>query len=598
MAENKEDIFLIEAKKRFEASESAENENRRLALEDISFVWDLGDGQWNPADKTERSNEQRPCLTVNLLQKIVLSLIGDQRQNRPKIKVRPVDDNADVETAKIYDHIISHIHYNSLANLAQDKAYEQALAGGFGFYRLDVEYIPNTFQQEIKVVRIPNQFSVHLDQAANEYDFSDMDFAFVTERIKRDDFKRKYPNNDPVPFDSSGIGEDTVSWAGEDDLLIAEYWYREYKKVTLVELDNGETVRLVGGLTKKAITDAGFKILQERVQDDYVIMWCKLTGNEILEKPREWQGRFIPIIPVLGIEVNIDGKRYLKSVVRDAKDPQRIYNFEVSASIEHIATSTKAPWLATDKQVAGNEHVWEQANKKTLAYLPYKHQQGVPPPQRVAPAAIPTGSTNSAAIAKNDIQEVTGMPNVSVGRESTDRSGVMLQARRQQGSTITYTFIDNLIRATIYEGRVLVDLIPHIYNDYRILRILGEDGNEQEVEINRPTLDIGTGRISIANDITVGKYDIQVDVNASYLTRRMEAVESYLGVMQYAPSIAPYIVDIVAENMDAPGSEKLAERARKLLPPQLQEEGGAGGAAGAPVDFSNIPVDQPVPLAG
>jgi hypothetical protein len=569
-AEN--DEFLIEAKKRYEASESAENENRRLALEDISFVWDLGDGQWNPADKTERANERRPCLTVNLLQKIVLSLIGDQRQNRPKIKVRPVDDNADVKTAETYDSIIRHIHYNSLANLAHDKAYEQALAGGFGFYRLDVEYIPDSFQQEIKVIRIPNQFSVHLDQTANEYDFSDMDYAFVTERIKREEFKRKYPKSDPVPFDASGTGENTYSWSGEEDVLVAEYWYREYKKITIVELENGEVVRLVGGITKKIIEDSGRIIIQEREQDDYVIMWCKLTGNDILEKPREWLGRYIPIIPVLGIEVNVDGKRYLKSVVRDAKDPQRIYNYEVSAGIEHISASTKAPWLVTDKQIDKNQHIWEQANK-------------------------PTGSVNAAAIAKDDIQEVTGMPNVSIGRESTDRSGIMLQARKQQGSTITYTFIDNLIRAAIYEGRVLVDLIPHIYNDYRVLRILGEDGSEQEVAINRPVMDFGTGRISIENDITTGKYDIQVDVNASYLTRRMEAVESYLGIMQYAPSIAPYIVDIVADNLDAPGSQKLAERARKLLPPQLQEE-QPGGVAGPQVNFDDIPVDQPVPMAG
>jgi hypothetical protein len=103
-----EQDLLEQARKRFALAVEAESENRKEALEDMRFR--SGD-QWPAEIRNAREQDRRPCLTINRLPQFSRQIINDIRQNRPSIKVNPVDDQADVETAKIQQGIIRHIEY-------------------------------------------------------------------------------------------------------------------------------------------------------------------------------------------------------------------------------------------------------------------------------------------------------------------------------------------------------------------------------------------------------------------------------------------------------------------------------------------------------
>ena len=203
VAQSKITEFLGKALKRHRKAVVAEGTNRRTALESIKFT----DGeQWPNKIKTERDAEGRPCLTNNLLRKFVKQLAGDIRQNIPSIKIKPIDDLADVKGASVRQELVRNIEQQSGAAATYALGAEQALDGGFGYWRVLTEWTPKAFTQDIKIKAIHNRFTVYLDPAAQEYTSEDGGWGFITEVVDRDDFKEQYGNEDIGSFaEESGI---------------------------------------------------------------------------------------------------------------------------------------------------------------------------------------------------------------------------------------------------------------------------------------------------------------------------------------------------------------------------------------------------------
>lgn len=568
------------AKKRFQYCAEAESDIRKQALDDLQFL--VGD-QWPDGVQRQRQQDGRPCLTINKLPQFVHQVTNDQRQNRPSIQINPVDDKGDIETAEVIQGIIRHIENDSGADAAYDTAFSSACAGGFGYIRVITEYAGvMSFEQNIKILRVLNPFMVYLDPSYTEPDGADAKWGFVMEDYTREDYKEAFPDSELTGTDdwrSVGDGE----WVTEDNCRVVEYFYKESKDEEISLMSDG-SVYISKNLPD--ILPSGplgqIKVVSKRTTQITRIHWVKMNGVEILERT-DWPGIYIPIIPVLGDEYNVDGKRILKGIVRDAKDPQRQYNYMASAATEGVALAPKAPFVAAAGQLEGFERDWQQANVKNQSVLQYKPVvaggQMMPPPQRMTAEPAIQAINLLLMHASDDMKATTGIYDASLGARSNETSGKGILARQGQSQTGNFHFVDNLSRAIRHLGRVLLDIIPKVYDTQRVMRIIGEDGTQKVVGLSpaaqRDQAMVMAG-VQKIYDITVGEYDVTISTGPGYQTKRQEAVVSQLQLAQSYPPLMGIAGDLIVKNMDWPGAQKISERLHQMLPPQLQSEEDTG----------------------
>lgn len=567
--------LIDEAIERYQQSESYESENRKAGLDDLKFV---NGEQWPDAIKRQREAEFRPCQTINKLPAFIRQVTNDARQNRPCIKVHPVDSGADVETAVVLQGLIKHIEYDSNADVAYDTALESAARIGFGYWRILTEFqSPTSFDQCIKIRRIRNPFMVRLDPNAQEPDASDSKWGMIVDDMPKALFKAEYPNAEAGNFDVSSAGEAVKDWFGGETVRVAEYFRVEESPATLLMLSDGTITykdELPAGLP------SGITVINERESTRHKVAWYKITGCEVLER-REWAGRWIPIVPMYGDEVDIEGKVTRSGLVRFSKDAQRMYNYWKTTETELIALAPKAPFIGVEGQFEGHEDKWESANTVSYPYLEYVPVSLggtlAPAPSRQPFAGPPAGVITAALSASDDIKSTTGIYDASLGSRSNETSGKAIMARQREGDVGNFHYTDNQARSLRHTGRILIDLIPHIYDSQRVVRIIGEDGKADMAELNKPLEqpqeDPETGAIkTILNDMRMGIYDVTVSVGPSYTTQRQEAAEAMAQMAQSWPKLMEIAGDKVIGSMDWPGSEEIAERVKRTIPPQLLGE--------------------------
>lgn len=556
--------FLGLALERFDMAEQAERQTREKGLDDLKF---RAGEQWPENIQNSRTVDQRPCLTINRIPQFVRQVTNDARHNRPSVKVSPVDDGGDQEIAKIINGIFRHIEVSSNADIAYDTAVEAQVTMGFGYFRVVTKYVDETsFEQEIAIQRIKNAFTVYFDPGCSEPDYSDANWAFIVDEMTKENFKSEFPDSAMASMeDFQSVGDHAPGWADGNSIRVAEYFVREHDERWLYQLDDGSIVEEV---------PKGAKVANKRRIRVPKIMWYKINAIEILEK-QEWAGKWIPIIPVLGDDLDVDGKRELIGLVRFAQDPQRMLNYWVTAQTEAIALAPKAPWLLAAGQMKGFEDIWQTANIKTSSHLPYNPISidgvSVPPPQRMTAEPPVQAMAQASLQASQYLKDVTGIYDASLGQGGTEVSGKAIQARQTQSNISNFHFIDNLSRSLKHLGRILVDLIPKIYDTERIVRIIGADGSTDTVTVNKQTMDPMTGIQKVENDITVGRYDVVVDIGPSYATKRQQSADSMIQVSQAYPALWQLAGDLMVGNFDWPGADALSERLKLALPPQIQQ---------------------------
>lgn len=565
----KDQKILEKAKKRFNIAADAETQRRSDALDDLRFR--AGD-QWPEAIKNERNLDGRPSLTINRIPQFVHQITNEQRQNRPSIKISPCDSKADVETAKVIEGLVRNIQNVSKADVAYDSAFESAVTMGFGYFRVSVDYDDvMSFNQQILIKQIPNAFSVYLDPSANEPDGSDANWSFVFEDMDKDEYMVQYPDSEMSQMsDWSSIGDEYPGWIDKNTCRVAEYYCKDFETIEIFNTPDGikksdELSEEMRNLLRRA--------KRSRFTQVPTVRWYKINGIEILEESvfaAPWQ----PIVPVYGDRLNIDGEWILESIVRHAKDPQRMVNYWSSAETEAIALAPKAPYIAEEGQIPEEyENIWKNANRKNYAYLPYRaksidgHLVGAPQRNTYEPAI--NAITQARAQSIDDLKATTGIYDASLGNRSNENSGVAIARRNVQSQTANFHYVDNLSRAMRQAGRIIVALIPTIYDAPRTERILGEDGSEELIAINQI---FKKGGQDVEHDLTVGKYDVVVETGPSFATKRQEAMAVLMDFMKAIPTLAPQIADLIAGTMDAPGAKELQERLRKLLAPGLIED--------------------------
>jgi hypothetical protein len=587
--------ILATARARLDMAVSALAESREDEIDDLRFYAGSPDNHWQwPADVLAtrgavqgQTINARPCLTINKLPQHVRQVTNDQRQNRPGAKVIPVDDNADVEVADIFNGMIRHIEYISDADVAYDTACENQVSYGEGYLRLLTEYCDdNTFDQDIKIGRVRNSFSVYMDPTIQDPTGADAKWCFVTEDVTKAEFERMYPDASPITtLQSLGVGDQSISnWLNEDTIRLADYYYIDFDRTTL-NLYPGNATAFEGTPEDKQLRAIYGKPKKSRESDRPKVKYCKINGYEILEE-REWAGKYIPVIRIVGNEFEVDGRLYVSGLVRNAKDAQRMYNYWVSQEAEMLALAPKAPFIGYGGQFEGYETNWKTANTQNWPYLEVNPDvtdgQGgmLPLPQRAQPPMASSGLLQAKAGASEDIKSTTGQYNASLGMGSNERSGKAILARQREGDVGTYHYGDNLARGVRHVARQLVDLIPKIYDTQRIARIIGEDGETKMIKINpeqqQPVNKIVDERGIVMEKIYnpgVGKYDVVAITGPGYATKRQEALEAMAQLLQGNPQLWAVAGDLFVKNMDWPGAQEMSKRFAKTIDPKFLSDG-------------------------
>jgi hypothetical protein len=570
---SKDDKVLQRARKRFAAAKAAWDENRRWYREDIEFA--LMGKQW-PDEAIALRGKDRPMLVINRIPSFARQVVNDARQNKPSIKVRPADSQADPHTADIYNGLIRNIEQSSNAEVAYDTALESAVYGGFGFFRVDVDYsADDTFDKDLHIERIANALTVYPDPRGEAADSSDWRYCFVTELVPREEFEATYGDAaDAHDWTADGDAGDDADWYEDDCIRVAEYWERVEVMRPVVLLSTGEVIGR-DEYDKQPELWGGAQVVEQREVRSFKVRHYVLTGTAVLEE-QEWAGRYIPIIPVWGVEVIDEGKRRFRSMTREVADAQRMYNYWRSAATELVALAPKAPWIGPVGSFDSDPN-WKTANTGTHQYLEYDPQPGQPGPQRQPFAGVPAGALQEALSASDDMKAIVGIYDASLGARSNETSGRAILARQREGDVSNFHWIDNLSRAIRHAGRVLIDLIPAVYDRERIVRVLGEDGSPRTVAINGPDPDDPTRPVY---ELARGTYDLTVDVGPAYTTKRDEAANFILETMRANPATAPLLMDVLARNLDIPEADTVAKRFKAMLPPPiaaLEQQQEAGG---------------------
>lgn len=591
-----DDALIGEAIKFLEERASCESENRAEAKDDLEFL--EGSGQWPAMIKAMRQAEGRPCLTINTLPAMLHQVTNDLRQNRPSIKVHPVDDGADVKTAEVMQGLIRHIEYDSNAQVATITAAAGAAANGFGYWMILPDYESDTsFDQVLRFHRIRNPFTVY-PGPHQEPDGSDMMRCLIVDDMPRPDFIRQYPKATATANSlPGGIGNRAPGWTTDLTVRVGMYFRIECKPAKLCLWSDGTT----GYKDELPDMPEGVTLLKERDSERRKLMVYKITGEEVLERT-EIMCNWIPVFPVYGDELDINGKVYRSGLIRHAKDPARMYNFWMTSATEEVSLRPKTPYIGAEGQFEGYEDEWGSANRVSHAYLQYKpvdlNGTLAPPPQRQPMADVPAGVLAMAAHARDNIKATSGLFDASLGARGSATSGKQELAQQREGDTAQYHYADNLKITQRHAGRCMLWMIPYYYDAPRVIRILGEDEQPQHVKINEPfetgKVDPETQAVETAlHDLTVGKYDCTITSGPSYTTMRQEAAESMISVSQSFPELWKIAGDKMVSAMDWPGADGIAQRIARTIPPEIRgDEDGEPAPAMVQTPNGPIPPEQ------
>jgi hypothetical protein len=571
--------LLKRVKDRYKIMAEFDHDNRQRAMEDLKFA-NLPGEQWDYNMKQERG--KRPCYEFNKTRISVKRVINDMRSNRPGAKVRATE-NGDPQIAEISEGLIRNIAEQSDFETITDYEAEYQVAAGMCAWRVNTKYThDDAFNQEIVVEPFRNPFTVYSDPQCRDLLKRDARDWIVTEKIAKSSFEERWPDATVVEFQGSGDGDeydDEGDWTSEKTVRIAEYWYKKPMKKEIWEVifapkEEGEepSTKIVDSTTDEARGIDPQQIKRRRTINSHQICWVVCSGDRILEKG-EWAGPDFPFVMIYGEYAWIDGQPHWWGLTRFAKDPQRAYNIDRTAMLETIAQAPKSYFWATAKQAEGHTNEWMQAHKKNYPYMLYEPDERAPgPPSRIGGADVPVALIQSCQMSSDELKSVTGIFDASMGASGNETSGKAIFARQAQGEIATFNFQDNMSKGVQRTYEIILNLIPHIYDTQRELRILGSDGSEDYKKVNKVVIDPMTKQMVKVNDLAEGKYDVTVTSGPSFSTLRQEAAEVYVSFAQQYPEIMSVAGDLIMKSMDLPYADDISERLRTLLPPQIQEQ--------------------------
>lgn len=589
---SEDEKIVKEAKDRAELCATWESDARKRFVLDTKFANGDSDNRWQWDDEVVSARDGKPCLTINKVQQHNFQIVNDAKQNKPGVNIRPVGDGATYEAAKVFEGVVRHIEYQSNAEQAYDTASEHQVEGGIGYWRIVTDYVSDdSFDQEIYIRRVKNPLSIFLDKDICEADGSDARYGFVFEDVPRSQFEKEYPDDKDAADVTMNSGD---SWVTEDTIRICEYYRKDQKKDELLAFIVPMPYQEAGQqiiVRKSEMTDDQKAIfaLVEKAEDTQrrsiltdEITWYKIAGRKIIDS-RPWLGKYIPIVRVIGKETIIEGKLDRKGHTRGMKDPQRMYNYWSSEGTAQVALQSKSPYIAPAQAIEGLETYWGKANVDNAAVLPYNAMtddgKPIPAPQRQQPPQLASAYIQGMSLSQEQMMMSSGQYQSQFGQNENATSGKAINERQRQGDTATYHFIDNLAIAIRFTGKILIDLIPKVYDTERVIEIMAKDGTKSQVKID-PTQedahqpveapDQGENQAAAIFNPKVGRYEVQSDIGPGYATRRQEAFNAMTQIASQNQQFMNVAGDLMFKAADFPMADELAERWARTIPPAVK----------------------------
>lgn len=556
----------VEGLDRFQLARLADWEQRKLAVEDLLFIH-AEDGQW--AEDVVTKRKDRPRYTIDRISGAIDQIQGDQRQTRTGIKVEPQTDG-DEKVAQLLTGLIRSIENVSNANSAYDNAFDEQIISGYGGWRVLHDYEnDDSFDQTILIKPINSAASsLYFDPYAEEYDKRDAKWAFLVSAVSREEFSKLWPDATETDFDVDRFKNDNVQhWFGDEGVRIAEYWYRVpfIKKLGL--LSDGRTIDLEEeGAVLDELAAKGISVVRERDVGTYKLEMVIMNGAEVLTKPQEWVGKYIPLVPVYGRTAKVDRKHYIRGIVRKAKDSQRIYNYATSAAIEATALTPKDPIWITPHQAKGHETSLRNFPTQNSPFMRYNPDPLAPgTPQRGGAPQLQVALLQQVEQAKMDIQATTGIEPASLGQVPVMKSGKAIEAEQSMGDRGSYLYQSNMEKSKQYMGDIIIDLAPRIFDTDRVIKIMGSDEITEDIRINEEVVDEQTGEVHLVNDLSLGSYSTKVISGPAFSTRRKETVNQLLTLADGSPIVQELALDLIIDNMDLNKGDEIKERVRRYM---------------------------------
>lgn len=589
-----EDV-VKQAREALELSYQFDKDNRKEAIEDLRFVAGF---QWSDSARQERQG--RPLITINRSGQFIRQVSNPIRQNMPTIKVEPDGDDQS-QMAEIANGMFRRIQYNSSASHVYANAVEHMVACGIGWWRIRTDYLnDDSFDQEILIKRVFNPLSVYPDPSSLEPDRSDMNWCIVSELWSNEAFKRKWPGKNLVSVETpnNGSAQQAISWGSADTVRVAEFWRRKEKTKQVAQLSNGDIVD-IDLLQKVAPQYAEFikpHIVNARTVKGHTVEMMLVSGSDQLEETYECPCKWIPIVPVIGNEIPIEQGTYRHGLIRFQREPQQLHNYFMSVAAETLGQQPKAPYVVVAKTIAKWKSLWDNSNRVPTPYLAYDPDPTLPnggEPKRIAPPPLPAGMIQMAQMLSDDMKATTGIYDAALGARSNETSGVAIGQRVQQGDQATFHYVDNLEHGLEHTGRIILDMMPKVYDNERTMRIKGDGAaREQTITINKPIMQV-EGQTVMHNDMSEMSFNsVRVVLGQNFASRKQQTSQTLVGLLQAMPQIGAVVGDIIAKNLDIDQAEELAERLHTLLPPpilqmeQAQENGAPPGQPPPPAQPS------------
>jgi len=584
------DPIVDEANRRFKRACEWEAEFQIRFTEDLKFRHGDDDNgwQWPNTLRFSRNSDQRPCLTINNIAQHVLMVVNGGKQVREGVNVVATGNGATKESADVMEAIVESIEYASQAQLAYSIGQEFQVAGGIGYWRIVTDYAgPDSMDLDIFIRPINDPTSVLLDPDIRMRNGSDARWGIIFDNIPKAEFEEAYPElKEYAGIAPLGPGTGVNDMLSSSHVRVAEYFRKVLTPDKLLSYRHEgkrKTIR------KSQISDDHFQALisdpytrWRHVQDEK-IEWYLIVGEHIVDET-EWAGKYIPIIRCPGEEVVVEGLLDRKGLTRAMKGAQRMYNYNASAQVEHVALQNKIPWVAPADAIENYEVYWNTANITNHSILPYNHKdeqgQAIPPPQRTQPPASSEAYKSGMDTAFQQMMMTTGQWQNQMGMGGNERTGKAIQERQGQSDIATFHFVDNYRMALIFTGIQLIDLIPKIYDTQRAIKIQAEDGSDQEVEIDplarKAFLQQQAHNGEVVKRIfnpSLGLYDVRAKAGLSYGTRREQTVDSLTLLLTQAPSLTPIVGDLLLSAMDFKEAQEASQRLRRLVPPAALGQG-------------------------
>jgi hypothetical protein len=570
-----------DALQEFGRIQSALRDERLQCLEDRRF-YSISGAQWegNLLDQFEN----RPRLEVNKIALSVIRIINEYRNNRVTVDFVSKDGVANDKLAEVCDGLYRADEKDSVANEAYDNAFEEAVGGGFGAWRLRADYEDHENdedeRQRILIEPIYDaDSSVWFDLDSKRQDKSDAKVCFVIAGMTHSSYVDTW-GDDPASWPKT-VHQNEFDWLTPDVVYVAEYYRVE---------EVGETVRIFETIdgSEERYTTYDFnedeqleemlaavgtrEVRQKRVKKKKVHKYI-MSGSHILEDCGYIAGKCIPIIPVFGKRWFIDNIERCMGHVRLAKDAQRLKNMQLSKLAEISALSTIEKPIFVPEQVAGHQVMWSEDNLKQYPYLlvnPITDQNGAQavggPVGYTKPPQIPPAMAALLQITEMDIDQILGTQ--SAGEEMTSNlSGKAVELIQTRLDMQTFIYMSNFSKAMRRCGEVWLSMAKELYvEDERTMKVIDVTDTVDSITLMTPAIS-EIGELITENDLSKASFDVDVDVGPSSSSKRSATVRALTGMMQITadPEMQSVLGSMAMMNMEGEGISEVREFFRQKL---------------------------------